>query len=87
MIGELEYQDNFTVDSSQEYADSVVTLQIMFALFVLFICIIIANLIIGLTVSEIDVLYKEGRAIRLEKMVLQVKFIYILMGILILYSV
>ena len=72
MIGELEYADNFTVDKSQENDDSEGTLQIMFTLFVVFVSIIIANLIIGLTVSEIDVLYKEARAIRLEKMVLQV---------------
>ena len=72
MIGELDYADNFTVDGSLASDDTVGTLQIMFALFVFFITIIIANLIIGLTVSEIEVLYNEARAIRLEKMVTQV---------------
>ena len=52
--------------------DSVGTVQIMFALFVFFVSIIIANLIIGLTVSQIDDLYNEARAIRLEKLVTQV---------------
>ena len=72
MTGELEFGDTFTIDSSKEKDDSTVTLQLVFILFVFLITIIIANLIIGLTVSEIDVLYSEARAIRLEKMVRQV---------------
>lgn len=68
MVGELDFVDNFTVDKS---GDSEVTLQLMFLLFVIFVSIIIANLIIGLTVSEIDDLYNEARAIRLHKMVTQ----------------
>ena len=68
MIGELDFVDNFTVDKS---GDAEVTLQLIFLLFVLFVSIIIANLIIGLTVSEIDDLYNEARAIRLHKMVTQ----------------
>lgn len=72
MIGELDYTDNFSVDSSKLRDDSVGTVQIMFMLFVFFVSIIIANLIIGLTVSQIDDLYNEARAIRLEKLVTQV---------------
>jgi len=72
MIGELDYTDNFSVDSSKLRDDSVGTVQLMFMLFVFFVSIIIANLIIGLTVSQIDDLYNEARAIRLEKLVTQV---------------
>ena len=74
MVGELDFVDNFTIDKSIQADDSEVTLQIMFLLFVLFVSIIIANLIIGLTVSEIDDLYNEARAIRLQKMVTQVSY-------------
>ena len=72
MTGELEFGDNFTIDDSKKDDDANVTVQLVFLLFVFLITIIIANLIIGLTVSEIDVLYNEARAIRLEKMVTQV---------------
>ena len=72
MVGELEYGDNFTVDNSLKDDDVVGTLLIIFILFVVLVTIIIANLIIALTVSEIDVLYKQGRAIRLHKGVVQV---------------
>lgn len=72
MTGELEYQDNFTVDDSMANDYIVGSLQIIFVLFVVLVTIIVANLIIGLTVSEIDKLYKEARAIRLKKLVMQV---------------
>ena len=72
MTGELDYTDNFSVDASELRDESVVTVQIMFAFFVFFVSIIVANLIIGLTVSQIDDLYNEARAIRLEKLVTQV---------------
>ena len=75
MVGELDFVDNFTIDKSIQADDSEVTLQILFLLFVLFVSIIIANLIIGLTVSEIDDLYNEARAIRLQKMVTQVGYL------------
>ena len=74
MTGELEYADTFTIDDSRASDDSIGTLQFVYILFVFFVTIIIANLIIGLTVSEIDDLYNEGRAIRLEKMVTQVTY-------------
>ena len=76
MTGELEFEGNFTVDMSINSNGSEVTLQILFLLFVLFVSIIIANLIIGLTVSEIDDLYNEARAIKLQKMVTQVNWLH-----------
>ena len=73
MIGELEYADNFTVDTSKQPSDwTIGSLQIFFTLFVVLISIIIHNLILGLTVSEVDVLFKTARSIQLEHLVRQV---------------
>ena len=75
MIGELEYNDNFTVDISKEPSDwTIGTLQILFTLLVVLISIIIHNLILGLTVNEVDVLFKTARSIQLEHLVRQVSY-------------
>ena len=46
--------------------------QIIFAMFVVFVSIILMNLLLALTVSETDRLQNEGDLIRLEKTVTQV---------------
>ena len=73
MVGELEYDNNFTVDLSKEQSDwAIGSLQIIFMLFLVLVSIIVHNLIIALTVSEIDVLFQTARSIQLEHLVRQV---------------
>ena len=52
-----------------------VTTQILFVLFVFFISIVLVNLLVGLTVSKTEELFKEAGIYRLEKTILQVFFV------------
>ena len=74
MIGEFEYSTFlfFEEDTFQQDKNSYITTQLMFLLFVMFVSIVIGNLLVALTVSEIGVLTKEGEVIGLEKMALQI---------------
>ena len=73
MIGELEYEQNFTVDVSREPSDwSIGSLQIMFMACLVLVSIIIQNLILGLTISETEKLFKKAKSYQLEHLVKQV---------------
>ena len=74
MIGEFEYSTFlfFEDDAFQRDRNSYLTTQAIFLLFVMFVSIVIGNLLVALTVSEIGVLTKEGEVIGLEKMALQI---------------
>ena len=73
MIGELDYTDTFAVDRSREESDwTIGSIQIIYTLFVVLVSIIIHNLILALTVNEVDVLFKRARSIQLEHLVRQV---------------
>ena len=74
MIGEFEYSTFlfFEDETYQQDKNSYITTQAIFFLFVMFVSIVIGNLLVALTVSEIGVLTKEGEVIGLEKMALQI---------------
>ena len=73
MLGEFDYEDHFTLDESKEGTDwSIGSLQIIFILFLVLVSIIVQNLIIGLTVSEIETLFKKAKSIQLEQLVREV---------------
>ena len=74
MIGEFEYSTFlfFEDETYQQDKNSFITTQAIFLLFVMFVSIVIGNLLVALTVSEIGVLTKEGEVIGLEKMALQI---------------
>ena len=74
MIGELEYQDNFALNSTQTVNNSSSdgSTQLLFLLFLATISIIIVNLLVGLTVGEIENLKERARQIRLNKMAVEI---------------
>ena len=74
MIGELDYEDNFTTEQSLVAGHSVGSVQMLYMLFLVFANIVIANLIIGLTVNKVESLQAAARTIQLEKLVYQVTF-------------
>ena len=63
LIGEIEYEQNFMWDKSHGYRFAVST-QILFLLFLLFGCVVLMNLLVGLAVDEIDVLREKGKQTR-----------------------
>lgn len=71
MLGEFDFADNFLWETSPTYSKGV--LQALFVIFFFLVSIIISNLIIGLTVSKTDELFKEAGIIRMQKSVLQVR--------------
>ena len=60
MLGEFELTDYFTTQEVKKVGGRNVSVQILFVLFVIFICVIVMNLLIGLTVSNIDDLKKDA---------------------------
>ena len=74
MIGEFEYSTFLFVeeDTFQQDRNSWYTTQALFLLFLMFVSIVIGNLLVALTVSEIGELTTEGEAIGLAKMTLQI---------------
>ena len=72
MIGELDYEDNFTTDRSLASDHAVVSTQILYTFFLILVSIITANLIIGMTVGKIAELEKCARSMQLENSVIQV---------------
>lgn len=88
MIGEFEFEDNFTFKQNNEVNNNRATsadgsVQIIFFLFILLVSIILANLIVGLTVNKTEELFeradhyqniKEVKQIRsLETIILNIK--------------
>ena len=60
MMGEFELTDYFTTQEVSKAGGRNYSVQILFVLFVIFICVIVMNLLIGLTVSNIDDLKKDA---------------------------
>ena len=60
MLGEFELTDYFTTQEVSKVGGRNFSVQILFVLFVIFICVIVMNLLIGLTVSNIDDLKKDA---------------------------
>jgi transient receptor potential cation channel subfamily A protein 1 len=71
MTGEFSMEEYFIWQSVKD-DKGFVTTQIIFVLFVFFISIVLVNLLVGLTVSKTEELFKEAGIYRLEKTVLQV---------------
>ena len=71
MIGELDFEDNFLLQPSKVDYGQVST-QLALFLFVLVGNIVIANLLIGLTVSKTGEMFKKAGLVKLEKTVNQV---------------
>ena len=73
LIGELEYEENFLWKTEEDlkfpYFPST---QILFVLFLLLGCIAIMNLLVGLAVSEIDVVREKAKEIRLKMLVKEI---------------
>jgi transient receptor potential cation channel subfamily A protein 1 len=72
MAGEYDLEKFFIWNSVQRDR-GFVTVQILFVLFVFFISIVLVNLLVGLTVSKTEELFREAGIYRLEKTVLQVE--------------
>ena len=74
LIGEFDFNDTFTIENVREFgvpASQGLT-QFIFVLLLFLVSIVIANLIIGLSVSNIDQLMKESEVYKMEKMVQQI---------------
>ena len=66
MTGEFELDDYFHWNETKEDFGQV-SAQVFYIVFLVFVSIVIANLLIGLTVSKTDELFKEAGTVRLEK--------------------
>ena len=66
MTGEFELDGYFHWNETKEDFGQV-SAQVFYIVFLVFVSIVIANLLIGLTVSKTDELFKEAGTIRLEK--------------------
>jgi hypothetical protein len=71
MTGEFDLGSYFTWDESEKDHAQFST-QLLFIMFLIFVSIVIANLLIGLTISKTEELFKEAGLFRLEKTVIQV---------------
>ncbi len=71
MIGEFDLSSYFTVEQAR-LDEGQFSTQLLFIFFIIFVSIVISNLLVGLTVSKTEELFKEAGVIRLEKTVLQV---------------
>ena len=60
MLGEFELTDYFTTQEVSKVGGRNYSVQVLFVLFVIFICVIVMKLLIGLTVSNIDDLKKDA---------------------------
>ena len=69
MIGELEYEENFLNDDglNQPIRSRIMLARVMSVFFVCFATIVIMNLLVGLTVSEMPKLRKEAREVILKQ--------------------
>jgi hypothetical protein len=73
MTGEYNLENYFSW-SSVEMDKGYATTQFLFVSFIFFISIVLVNLLVGLSVSKTEELYKEAGIYRLKKTVLQVKY-------------
>ena len=71
MIGELDYENNFTWNAVSK-SKAFVSTQILFIMFLLLVTVVIMNLLIGLTVSQVEELRLKAGVRRLKKTVEQV---------------
>jgi len=71
MNGEFNIEDYF-IWQSVRIDKGFVTTQFLFVSFIFFISIVLVNLLVGLSVSKTEELYKEAGIYRLKKTVLQV---------------
>ena len=71
MSGEFEFDDIFVWDVVEGKGSNGTT-QIVFLLFLFMVTIVISNLLIAMTVSKTEELFKEAGVIRLKKTVVQV---------------
>ena len=68
LTGEFEFGDNFQWEKTKEDFGGVSS-QILFVAFLIFVSIVIANLLIGLTINQTEQLSKVAGIFRLEAMV------------------
>ena len=73
MAGEFEFETHFLPVEGPDGKSSNSTTQIVFILFLFVVSIVISNLLIAMTVSKTEELFKKAGVIRLEKTVGQVK--------------
>ena len=74
MLGEMEYFPIFAPNSEYTEAhgySAIGSTQLVFVLFMIAVGIIIVNLLVGLTIGELDELRKRARAIRLENVAVE----------------
>ena len=71
MTGEFDLDDYFHWDETKDDFGHM-SAQLIFVLFIVFVSIVIGNLLIALTVSKTEELFKKAGTIRLEKTVIQV---------------
>ena len=60
MLGEFEFADYFTTHEVSKIGGRNISVQLLFVLFVIYVCVIVVNLLIGLTVNDINDLKKKG---------------------------
>ena len=63
MLGEFEFTDYFITHEVSKVGGRNISVQLLFVLFVIFVCVIVVNLLIGLTVFDINNLKKRGSII------------------------
>ena len=63
MLGEFEFTDSFTTHEVGKIGGRNNSVQLLFLLYVIFVCVIVVNLLIGLTVYDINDLKKKGSII------------------------
>lgn len=64
MIGEFDFDDNFTWNKVGGVSGSNGTAQVLFVLFIFLSSVTISNLIVALTVNKTEELFKEAGVIR-----------------------
>ena len=60
MLGEFEFTDSFTTHEVGKIGGRNNSVQLLFLLYVIFVCVIVVNLLIGLTVCDINDLKKKA---------------------------
>ena len=73
MSGEFDFENNFLPERVSEAEGSNGTTQVVFLIFLFVVSIVISNLLIAMTVSKTEELFKKAGVIRLEKTVGQVR--------------
>ena len=73
MIGEYDFDSNFTWEEVGGLSGGNGSAQVLFVIFLFLSSVTISNLIVGLTVNKTEELFREAGVIRLEKTVLQIR--------------